>query len=219
MTVMSLRRPQMNDAAASSTRRQNNDASLYQTTRTPKLSADNNTSAAFKRSSIVSATSSGRRSSGSADSTGKFSRPSALPRSTSSGSQARLSYIASSRPAPSYAGRSPPLQALTTAKLNAFPAQPRVDTSRLHPSHAANPPSAFVMSPVDIEDDLIQGALLPEKRVLHDKVLKTTTTTNQKYILRVKAEEARRSRRKQRVVVVERRGSQTPASLPSSGRT
>lgn len=87
-------------------------------------------------------------------------RPSALPRSTSS--QARLSYIASTRPMPTFAGKSPPLQALTLGLSTTN--IPRLDTSRPvlspEPTHRRFNHS---LSPMEYEDDNVFGIAVPRK--------------------------------------------------------
>lgn len=118
--------------------------------------------AALKRSSAISNSSSGRRSSASGDYTSRQnqSRPSALPRSTSSSSQSRLSYIASTRPKPTYAGKSPPLQ--TLAPNSSKTGIPRLDISRAFSS--TGPVSQYqsqTMPAMDFEEDTVLGIALP----------------------------------------------------------
>lgn len=117
-----------------------------------------------KRSSVISLSSSGRLSSASGDynSRQQQSKPSALPRSTSSSSQARLSYIASTRPMPTYAGKSPPLQALNLgAPITGIP---RLDTSRAFSSTASGHSyRSQSLSPMDTEDDTVLGIVMPGK--------------------------------------------------------
>ncbi|KAJ9650124.1 hypothetical protein H2198_010561 [Neophaeococcomyces mojaviensis] len=140
------------------------DQSLPPTSKAFRSHGDANTISVPKRASVISATSSGRRSSGSADSSSRLppQRPSGLPRSTSSSSQARLSYIASTRPMPTFAGKSPPLQAMTlTAPVTGIPS---LDTSRrLMPPESDQPYYPETMSPIDMDDDTVLGVVMPSK--------------------------------------------------------
>lgn len=89
-------------------------------------------------------------------------RPSALPRSTSSSSQARLSYIASTRPMPSFAGKSPPLQAMRLAPNAANSLH--IDTSGSSITQKARQDSfKQTVSPLDMDEDTVLGIVMPEK--------------------------------------------------------
>lgn len=125
---------------------------------------DPNSTLALKRSSAISNSSSGRQSSTSGDYSSRQQqpRPSALPRSTSSSSQARLSYIAGTRPMPSYAGKSPPLQTIYLSGPNT--GIPRLDTSRAFLSATLGTQYySQTLSPMDTEEDTVLGIVMPAK--------------------------------------------------------
>ena len=131
---------------------------------------DTNTISLPKRSSVGSVISSGRYSDSSTDNSRAISsRPSALPRSTSSGSQARLSYIASTRPMPSFAGKSPPLQALSIGQpISNIPRLDALRTTR--PLYDDRKDSTFVTSPDDQSESAVIGLAISEESATNSAV-------------------------------------------------
>lgn len=127
---MSSHRSRVAETRGNSSLITTHDPSLRPASKGLQIRYDAPSTFAPKRSSITSTVSSGRRSDGSVENFSKptSSRTSGLPRSTSAGSQARLSYIASTRPIPSLAGKSPPLQALSVGPATS--SIPRLDISR-----------------------------------------------------------------------------------------
>lgn len=161
---MSSYKPRTAETRGITTRSPSNDLSIPPVRRGMRSNAEPNVAVAPRRSSGISVTSSGRGSSASGDYTSKQqpSRPSALPRSTSSSSQARLSYIASTRPVPTYASKSPPLQALRLpAPLTSIP---RLDTSQSRSFVVSNEASNLqTLPPREGEGDMSLGPNKPDK--------------------------------------------------------
>jgi len=140
------------------------DLSLPPVRRVLRSNGGSNFVVAPKRLSITSTGSTSRQSSASGEivSRSQQPRPSALPRSTSSSSQARLSYIASNRPMPTYAGRSPPLQVLSATPPTTN--IPRLETTRA-PLRSDNYwyERSRSVSPIDMDDDTVLGVAIPAK--------------------------------------------------------
>lgn len=161
---MSSYRPRITETRGVAAQATLGDLSLPRVRKGQRSDTGSNPTIAPKRSSAISVSSSGRQSSGSGDydSRQQQSRPSALPRSTSSSSQARLSHIASTRSVPTYAGKSPPLQALTLAGPTT--GIPRLDTSRAFSSAVSRSHyHSHNLSPMDLEEDTVLGVVMPAK--------------------------------------------------------
>lgn len=129
--AMSSHRRQAAETRGASSQTTSRDVSLPPVSRGLQIRYDGSSSSLPKRSSVTSTTSSGRRSDGSVENFSKpiSSKTSGLPRSMSAGSQARLSYIASTRPTPTFAGKSPPLQAMSLGSSTS--SIPRLDIARI----------------------------------------------------------------------------------------
>lgn len=145
-----------------------NDPRLPPIRRGLRSNGGSNVAVASKRSSIplIGSTSSNSSASGELVLGSQQPRPSALPRSSSSSSQARLNHIASNRPMPTHAGRSPPLQVLSMATSKTK--IPRLETSRapLRSDRYRYGPSESVSS-IAMDDDTILGVVIPPKPPMH----------------------------------------------------
>ena len=161
---MSSHRTRTAETRGSTPRATSNGSNLPSMTTSRRVYTAENVSSAPKKSNGMSTTTSVRRADGPAESNSRFvqTRPSALPRSTSSSSQARLNHIASARPMPTYAGKSPPLQALSFGLPTTT--IPRLDTSdylRIRGSEQDRYMES--LSHMDYEDDTVFGVAVPEK--------------------------------------------------------